>query len=550
MIKSKMTTNLKFYCVLKISSIDPESDHENTIKDFPGGFPKNSSKNTHPIKLKNTHVKNCSREKEKTAKNLKELKSEREFCIAKIDNSEGLDSIAFFNNPLPLSTLKKNSNSPNDLALDATKISETLKNSNIFKFDGVFCEKTVKSKMYNNTTSKFVNLIYDQQNATIFIIGTRENRIKKRFFLDNSSIFQKFLCDSKLKFDLFQKSEEREYGMSHKVSLIGNVNDKIFDFLKNSNQVISNEKYVKMAVNNSNEIGLFLDRLRSTFSVLKTISHQQVNFFLIVKLHVKIFDNRTKIKSHSSTINFVYFHLAENKHENLSAFKRLVLNVATGTQELSNNIDEDLILASPEKAIAQKNMNFLFHFLNVAYINFYFCFNGLFRYQSFNKSLLTFYKQFINDIKISLSIFEETSKMIESTNVKKGFGSATEKMYPGQNNENVHQLIQEFDIIMNNINKAKTTEERVEWLDEGINLLEQKSDLDQFSIKAKKFLNFLLELFDVLENSLSESYRNEASKRLLKLRSCFQNQKKTSQNIQNSRFFKKSIFCGKFFKRC
>lgn len=525
----KNPPKFKFYCCLKMSALECEPETLNKTQEF--GNRKPQTRCSSAIRKANTHKIKCSRERHIPPIAPLNAPKERQFCVAKIEENNATKAVAYFTNPLPLNSLKSYSKNQTDLALDSAKVSQIVKSTNIYPFDFVFCDKNIKTKLYQMSLSKSANLVYQNKSVTVFVLGSRENKIKKRFFLDDSSVFQKFLCDSKLKFEIFQKSEERDFEMSHRVSLVGFVNGKTFDFMKNTKQRIDGDKLTKTGIDTPQEISGFLERLSSTFSVLKTISNQQ-NFTVALKLQIKIVDQKTKMQCHASCANFVYFHLNEFQHDSLSGLKKCVLNSA-GNKSVPL-ISGETVLSDFKKP----NEFVIFNdFFAVSQVRFYVCLNGLFRNQATNKFLLDFAKQLSVDVKMSLAVNVEESRFRDLKAqhdfiVKTQFNNS----FQTQNHLSSDKLRKQCDEIIHQTNQCRTTEERANCAELGLVLLEANSDSDLSEVGG--FIDWLNKLFEILENSLSEEYRIQVRDRIELLAKKSRLDQQVIHQITKTGFFK------------
>ena len=418
-MKQKQTwPSLQFNCCLKTGFFDKDA----TEKLVPANK-KQSLANRHRTRPQSSQ----KRKPLELEPNLTATKSIKEYSVYRVGSKSSSKRVAFFTNPLPASKIAElesiqTSPSDNNGKKDRTKIidqtgssfktenySELFKNPNLHDFDAVFCDQNVRANLYSKTFEQTVQRVFAGQKTTALLIGERDTRRKARFFLNGTSVFQKFLADLQSKFEIFQRGEEAECGLSRKVSVFGLFGNRVFDFLKGGEKNESS-KISKTAINSRAELEEFLDKLKATFNVSKTLSYKQKSIVLLVKVFIGIRDKLTNIKLRTSHVNFVIADCTHFDKGLLSDVKESLVQGASLMSPQSKKGKSNVSWTRPNdrkeetRNLNEANTKTLTSIFAADAIQVYWCLNASFKNSEVNKRLLEFHKEILNEIKLSRSL--------------------------------------------------------------------------------------------------------------------------------------------------
>lgn len=362
--------------------------------------------------------------------NLTATKSIKEYSVYRVGSKSLAKRVAFFTNPLPASKISELENiqissSDNNGKKDRMKIidqtgssfkpenySDLFKNSNLHDFDAVFCDQNIRANLYSKTFEQTVQRVFAGQKTTALIVGERDTRRKARFFLNGTSVFQKFLTDLQSKFEIFQRGEETECMLNKKVSVFGLFGNRVFDFLKGGEKNES-AKISKAAINSRAEVDEFLDKLKATFNVSKTLSYKQKSIVLVIKLFIGIRDKLTSIKLRTSHVNFL---IADCTHFDKGLLSDVKDSLVQGTSSMSAQSKKNkssIFWAKGEdrkgetRNLNDTNLKTLTSIFAVDAIQVYLCLNASFKNGEVNKRLLELHKEMLNEIKLSRSLVQD-----------------------------------------------------------------------------------------------------------------------------------------------
>jgi hypothetical protein len=418
-MKQKQTwPHLQFNCCLKTGFFDKDTMEKHAMPNKKQLNPNRhrtrprSSQNGRPIEIE---------------PNFAATKLINEYSVYRVGSKSACKKVAFFPNSLPaskISELEKIGIFANEgtgkrirtKIIDQTGISfkseqhsELFKNSNLYEFDGVFCDHNIRSSLYSKTFEQTIQRVFSGQKTTALIIGERETRRKSRFFLSGTSIFKKFQADLQSKFEIFQRGEEAECLLNTRVSVFGLFGNRVFDFLKGGEKNES-VKISKLSLNSRPETDEFLDKLKATFNVCKTLAYKQKSIILVVKLFITIRDKVTGIKLRTSNVNFV---IADCTHFDKELLGDVKDSLVQGSSPMSESSKKHMTNICFDKKDQIRNLNdsnkkTLVSIFTADAINVYLCLNASFKNSDVNKKLLELNKEILNEIKMTRSLARDT----------------------------------------------------------------------------------------------------------------------------------------------
>lgn len=330
--------------------------------------------------------------------------TERQLCLAQIDSSAG-GSVALFENGFSASSLKNFSKKTDQIVLEKSLFDAVIKQANTFHFNGVFGDKNFATRAYQQTLSATADFAIQNRNFACLAIGTRENRLKKRFLTGDEGFLQKFLCEAKLKFGVFQRGEPRPCELHMKASLVGFVDDRRFDFLRGNGTVGPGFKPTKVSLDTEEEVSQLIDKIKSSFSVLKTIGTFKSSFVIKLTVFSGIYDSKTKLKCNSGRGEFVCLQLAEGDLSVLQEVKEAILAGAIARGDAEEKYDR--------RESASRKSTFT-DLTKVDELKLFVCVNALHRHLPPNKVILEWSREVQNDYEahrlLDLTELETTGK--------------------------------------------------------------------------------------------------------------------------------------------
>ena len=447
---------MQFSCCLRMGTFDTEPG----VLAMRSSFDGKSNKTTHRFCSSQNHRKPPFRPASTAKSGAFKNQKEKELCLVKL-NSQG--KIGYFCQPVSASRAPQLLSAPQNFINEKERIQtnfplkNVLNDSNVFSFDHVFDDDDVAERMYNRTFSQAVARVFKGENSTAFVIGDRDCRRKKRFFTDNTSLFRKFLEDTRSKFEIFKKCDENEKELKLKGSIFGFVNGNIYDFLQqtkignNFNEKASSaqqnhQKVSRAKINRKEEIDVFLEQLRAAFGVIKSLSQKGKSLILVIKVFVDIRDKTTKVKIKSAESNFVLFDCSFFDKNLLESFKTNLLQVRLSqiTQKKNTKLlttsknTSSLKHSSAERLTPQEKI--LRSIFSADLLSFFFCFNALFKNSEKNKTLLDFYKQLRNEIALLENLSADGFTTGPKTNPAKNKADKNSKL--SRKNNETNNLVQ------------------------------------------------------------------------------------------------------------